>query len=335
MSTLFVSYNHAENKKEKWLERLTAFLDGVQERLPMQVFADVDDIRTGDEWRRKIDAGIADAAAAILLVGREFLKSEFIRTVELPALLEAARKNRVRLYPLVVTYCLWEESALGKYQAFNDPAKPLEAMSRPQQNRWLNDLCRRVLSDARASGPGTEVGAGLQSESGEASPRPTNAAPASGPDLVEKMAQIAEYLQTTRRAFSAQASLRDDLYTTMLARLHAEPLEYERFFFRHYNDMNAEERFIFRQIRAYTEGPLHDANPAMLKLIDATPALRDELPILAALKHHLVVWLNKYERVFVGTPEMGVLYTGVEDGVPFPFGVDNLVTEWLASHRPR
>lgn len=40
------------------------------------------------EWRREIDAALQTAAAAVLLVSPSFFSSEFIRTCELPALLE-------------------------------------------------------------------------------------------------------------------------------------------------------------------------------------------------------------------------------------------------------
>ena len=149
MSTLFISYSHAENKAHEWVERLKGFLDGVQETLPLSVWSDKD-IAPGEEWRRKIEAAISQAGAAVLLVGRDFLASKFIKTEELPPLLRAHGKGALRLYILVVTHCLFEFSSLGKYQAFNDIKNPLEEMSPPEQNRWLNNLCRKILEDAKS-----------------------------------------------------------------------------------------------------------------------------------------------------------------------------------------
>ena len=53
---------------------------------------------------------------------------------------------------------------------------------------------------------------------------------------------------------------------------------------------------------------------------------------MADLRQHLVFWLDKYERVFLKRPEMCLLYTGVEDGVPFPNGVDEKVRRWIKTH---
>jgi hypothetical protein len=112
-----------------------------------------------------------------------------------------------------------------------------------------------------------------------------------------------------------------------------EQLEYERFFFRYYKSMDEEERFEFSQIRALTEGTLHDNNHSIVDIMEKNPGIRDELPFLAALKLHLIVWLNKYDKVFMKSEKMAVLYVGVEDGVPFPQGVDQAVAQWLNENR--
>ena len=97
--------------------------------------------------------------------------------------------------------------------------------------------------------------------------------------------------------------------------------------------MNEEEHFEFSQIRALTEGLLYEGNNSILQIIESNPTLRDELPIIGALKIHLLIWLNKYKKVFLNNPKMAVCFTGVEDGVPFPYGVDEEVGSWLADSR--
>lgn len=106
-------------------------------------------------------------------------------------------------------------------------------------------------------------------------------------------------------------------------------LEYEKFFFKYYKQMIADERFEFDQIRALTEGPLYNGNRTIANILETHPELLDEVPFLVDLRQHLVFWLNKYDRVFVRTPEMCLLYTGVEDAVPFPNGIDRAIDTWL------
>ena len=62
------------------------------------------------------------------------------------------------------------------------------------------------------------------------------------------------------------------------------------------------------------------------------PEVLDELLSLADLHQHLVFWLNKFEKVFARRPEMCLLYTGVEDGVPFPENLDAELKTWIESH---
>lgn len=313
--TLFISYSHRDDEKHHWVQRLRMFLDGLKEELPLDEWDDTK-IGAGEKWRDKIKDAISQASAAVLLVGPGFLASEFIKENELPELLRAKDAETVRLYLLVVAYCPWKHSMLEPHQAFNDPDSPLESMEDPDQNLWLNKLVVAIEDDMRSAKIVTEK---------KASP---------GKDLSAAIAALMEHLEATRTAFSAQARRRNGLVEAMRKRLKiTEQLEYERFFFRYYERMNEEERFEFNQIRALTEGPLHDSNRSILDIMEKNPGIRDELPILAALKLHLIVWLNKYDRVFTKSEKMAVLYVGVEDGVPFPYGVDQAVADWLIKNK--
>jgi len=189
---------------------------------------------------------------------------------------------------------------LEKYQAFNDPDVPLEALTPAEQNKILNELSATVDADLRhAEAPG----------------KPSLVLVA---DSRQALVEIAKYLEGTAVAFAAQCRRRDQFVEMIRDRLSVEDtLEYENFFLRYYGRLNDEEKFQFQQIRAITEGPLHDGNQRILSLVEDHPQVLQEVPALAALRQHLVFWLNKYDRVFSERPEMCLLYTGVEDGVPF------------------
>ena len=78
-----------------------------------------------------------------------------------------------------------------------------------------------------------------------------------------------------------------------------------------------------------TVGVIREGNQNILTILEKHPELLEEIPALTALRQHLVFWLNKYDRVFVAEPKMALLYTGVEDGVPFPENIDEEVARWL------
>lgn len=313
-ASLFVSYAHRDLEAFNWLDRLKLYLAPLRRSSGLEVWDDTR-IAPAAQWQQEIQNALDVTTAAILLVGPAFLDSDFILRDELPTLLRAAKTRGCRVYPVVVAYCPYGISALSPYQAFNDPQHPLESLPPAEQNRVLNDLSLRVDADLRSS----------------ASAVP---APARAPDLRDTLEQLARTLADTRTAFDAQCRRRNDLVAAMRRRLHAtERLEYEKFFHRHYPHLNDAERFEFDQIRAITEGPLHDGNQRSLTLIETAPALYAQIPRLLDLRQHLVFWLNKYDRVFAKRPDMCLLYTGVEDGVPFPNGLDDEIAQWLAGHK--
>lgn len=312
-NALFISYSHADMSPTHWLERLKLYLASVRRLTPVDIWDDTR-LQVGGDWRQQIKTALEHASAAILLVGPGFLASEFIMSQELPALLTAARTRGAKIYPLVVGYCAYKRSVLEPYQAFNDPDKPLEALPAADQNKALNDLALLIDQDLRHAA--------------------AQALPAQPADLRALVQKIRRHLDDTRTAFTAQCRRRNDLVKAIRSRLRiSERLEYEKFFFRYYPRLNDEERFEFEQIRAMTEGPLYEGNRQILATIEEHPELMDEIPALQALRQHLVLWINKYERVFLRRSEMCLLYTGVEDGVPFPKEINAILDNWLAARK--
>jgi hypothetical protein len=314
-SALFISYGHRDIEPINWLERLKLYLAPLRRQELVDIWDD-SRIQAGSEWRSEISAALDRATAAILLVGPAFLASEFIANHELSVLLAAAKTRGTKIYPLVVGYCGYKRSVLEKYQAFNDPDMPLEALTTAEQNRILNEISLAVDQDLRTH------------------QAPAKSQQALDMDSRHAIREIAKHLDNTRTAFIAQCHRRDQLAAMIESRLNVqENLEYENFFFRYYGKLNEEEKFQFEQIRAMTEGPLYEGNQKILRVIEENPQVLEEVPTLTDLRQHLVFWLNKYEKVFAKRPEMSLLYTGVEDGVPFPEDIDEDVKEWLKSHR--
>jgi len=314
-NTLFISYGHRDMTPINWLDRLKLYLAPLRRQELVDIWDDTR-LEVGRDWRSEIKANMERASSAILLVGPGFMASEFIAGQELPVLLAAATTRGARIYPLVVGYCGYKRSILERYQAFNDPEMPLEALTTAEQNKILNQLSLIVDQDIRHSHSSEKTR--LDSTT----------------DIYLAMKEIDEHLKNTRIAFEAQCRRRNDLIQMMIKRLNIkEMLEYENFFFRYYGKLNEEERFQFEQMRAMTEGPIYGDNQAILKIIEQHQEVIDEVPELADLKQHLVFWLNKYDKVFSKRPEMCLLYTGVEDGVPFPTGLDYKVKQWLKIHK--
>ena len=76
-------------------------------------------IQPGADWKSEIELALKRTKVAVLLVGPNFLVSEFIMGKELPQLLQAAQTDGVRIFPLITHRVAYGRSALGKFQSFN------------------------------------------------------------------------------------------------------------------------------------------------------------------------------------------------------------------------
>jgi hypothetical protein len=310
-NSIFISYGHADMKETPWVEHLRFYLMQNRHDGGLEMWDD-SKIDPGSSWRKSIATALNSAEAAILLVGPAFLGSEFIRTEELPQLLSAARRLNKPLFPLIVRYCSYRASILQSIQAFNDPEQPLESLSVVEQNRIMNKLAIAINESVEKRTTGARSRAGMGGE-------------------ISVVQFIQRHLSDTRTAFVAQALRRDELVDSIETKTGTKiELEYEKFFFKYYSQLTPHERFVFDQIRAITEGPLYRGNRAIVELLESHSDLLNDIPALVDLRQHLVFWLNKFDLVFTKRPEMCLLYTGVEDAVPFPGGIDHELGRWLA-----
>ena len=141
-ASIFISYCH---KDAKWVERLSVHLAPLVRGGDLMLWSD-QAIEPGEPWREGIQNALESASAAILIVSADFLASEFISSVELPLLLERAREEGIRIYPVVVSPCRFKESEIAVFQAPHNPTQTLEGLSQPEAEEALVTLSRAVES---------------------------------------------------------------------------------------------------------------------------------------------------------------------------------------------
>jgi hypothetical protein len=104
MTTVFISYCH---KDEVWKDRLVTHFGVLQQESILDLWNDRR-IGAGEDWYQKIEEAIARARVAVLLVSADFLTSKFIRSKEIPRLLERRDKEGLRIFPVIIRPCAWK-----------------------------------------------------------------------------------------------------------------------------------------------------------------------------------------------------------------------------------
>lgn len=138
---IFISYSH---KDAAWQARLAVHLRPLERAGLIDPWDDTR-IRSGDDWRAEITKALATARAAVLLLSADFLASDFIHGIELPALLDGAKARGLLVLPVLVGPCdLSLYPALAAIQMVNPIDRPLSAMSKADQEQCFVDLSKRL-----------------------------------------------------------------------------------------------------------------------------------------------------------------------------------------------
>jgi len=139
---VFVSYSH---KDVDWLTRIRTWLAPLEQRGLLRIWADTD-ITPGEEWRKEIQRALDQARVALLLVSQAFLASTFVQRKELPDLLDAAKEKGTLILWIAVGDSLYTEYAIERYQAVNDPSRPLATLAKEEIDTVLKGIYGKVKS---------------------------------------------------------------------------------------------------------------------------------------------------------------------------------------------
>ena len=141
---VFISYAHAD---AAWKDAFVTMLGPAIERGKISLWSD-GSIPVGEDWsRRQIDDAPNSAAAGLLLVTPALLDSEFVKTVELPRLLNLAKTSGVGIWWVPVSASLYTATALSEVQAAWDTKDPLDGLTPPEQNSAIQKICRQLVED--------------------------------------------------------------------------------------------------------------------------------------------------------------------------------------------
>lgn len=138
---IFISYSHADSDYQF---RLRKHLSIFERSGSVKYWSDTQ-LRTGDQWKNEIENNLEKTAVAILLISADFLDSDFIRSNELPPLLDAWEKEGVYILPVIVKPCSFSHvQELARFQAVNDPEYTIAEMNEAKQERIWKELAENA-----------------------------------------------------------------------------------------------------------------------------------------------------------------------------------------------
>lgn len=144
-NSVFVCYSLAD---KHYVEEMMKHINAL-EGFGFQLWKDTQ-ITTNRRWSEEIKGALAEAKAAICLVSSSFIASEFIRQVDLPALLKARAARGMRIYPVFVNFvheAILKPVGMLDFQGINKPDDPIAAWPEPKRHKhcW-GVLCKALLS---------------------------------------------------------------------------------------------------------------------------------------------------------------------------------------------
>jgi formylglycine-generating enzyme required for sulfatase activity len=138
---LFISYSQ---KDQRWLDDLKLHLKPLEMLCDVQIWDDTR-IDPGDEWLKEIEAALARAQVALLLVSKNFLASDFIQRKELPTLFEAAKTNGLKILWVPLLPCSWKRfRQIEQYQAVIPAKLTLGDMDEVQRDRAFVEITDHI-----------------------------------------------------------------------------------------------------------------------------------------------------------------------------------------------
>ena len=141
---VFISYAHKDIKQVDFVEELRPHLAMLKNITKINYWYD-DHIKAGDEWEKEIKAALAKAKVAVLFCSADFFASKYIWDTEYPQILEMAKNEGATILWVPVSFCIYEDTGITKYQSvITDLKKPLATRSATERAEVYTELAKSI-----------------------------------------------------------------------------------------------------------------------------------------------------------------------------------------------
>jgi hypothetical protein len=135
---VFLSYAHEDEAMKVQLDKNLIMLKRSDK---IDVWQDRK-IMAGSEWDDSISKELAEADIILLLISVDFNNSQYIWDKELKVALERHERNDVRVIPVILRTCEWDEMPYAKLQALPTGAQPITSFANADEA--YTDVARGV-----------------------------------------------------------------------------------------------------------------------------------------------------------------------------------------------
>lgn len=139
---IFISYSHLD---KKWLDTIKTFLKPYSRDEKISVWSD-EQILPDAKWDIEIEKQLETCRVAILLVTPNFLASDYIVDKELSLILKREQEGELIIYWIAVSHSAYNLTDLSKIQSANNPAKPLDELSKSERDKTLVKIAEKIAN---------------------------------------------------------------------------------------------------------------------------------------------------------------------------------------------
>ncbi len=149
---VFYSYSHQDADLR---DRLATYLAPLRQQKKIIEWYDRK-IMPGADWDTEISEQLTSANLILLLVTEDFLASDYCFGIEVERALARLKAGEVRVVPVLLRPCLWQESRFSELQIIPREAKPVSSWASPQDGfvNVANEI--RALVSESAPSPSEE-----------------------------------------------------------------------------------------------------------------------------------------------------------------------------------
>jgi TIR domain len=141
---LFYSYCHEDAELRK---KLGAHLASLRHQGKIVEWHDRE-IKPGAKWQAEISTELDSAHLIMLLISSDFLDSEYCFGVEVEHALARLKRHEVKVVPVLLRPCLWEESRFSEMQVIPRDARAITSWpSVDEAFKTVAEEIRNIVSD--------------------------------------------------------------------------------------------------------------------------------------------------------------------------------------------